>query len=355
MRLMVIAPFPLHKDRGSSIRARRLISLARAQGFEPRVFTFSGPAALLPAAAGICWQKILCDVWLLIRCVWFALRNRPEVIEGHLHDGLAIGLICRLVSTESRLVYNAHGTLADELPVQPGTLIHRLALSLEGFLERRAGHILVQSEHRKDEIMSHGVDPERVSLCPDAPEAALLDVQHAGGEEVVCVYTGSLASYQGVDDIIGAAALTKDIRYVIFGSPSGSYPELARRLGVSDVVEFVDPAPMSELPAVLSSASIALAPRRYGGNIPGKVPAYQAAGLPVIGTNVAGILELVSPDTGICVEPANPRALARAIQELAGNSERRTSMGEAARRQAATMYSEQRLAQAIRRAYTCAA
>ena len=58
----------------------------------------------------------------------------------------------------------------------------------------------------------------------------------------------------------------------------------------------------------LAVADLALSPRHYGGNIPGKVPAYLIAGLPVVGTDVAGVRELVDATVGALVPPGVPAA-----------------------------------------------
>jgi glycosyltransferase involved in cell wall biosynthesis len=256
-------------------------------------------------------------------------------------------------------VFDSHGALADELAatghLRAGGRLHRLAQSLEGWLERRADAVIAQSEHRAATIAAHGVDPRRISVCPDGPEAAVLDILPSPGpRSITCLYTGSLNRYQGLDDILQAARHTPGVEYVIFGSPAGHYPELARTLGVAGRVEFVDPAPLSALPGRLAGADIALAPRRYGGNIPGKLPIYQAAGLPVVGTEVPGVTELVGEDTGAVVPPGDPGALAAAINRLAADPQLRRRQGAAAREQARRRYAPEMLRGSLEAAYRSA-
>ena len=70
-----------------------------------------------------------------------------------------------------------------------------------------------------------------------------------------------------------------------------------------------------------------------------------AAGLPVVGSRVGGIPELVEDGvTGFVVEPENPEPLAVALDALAGDPERRRQMGEAGRARAVERFSAEGIA-----------
>jgi glycosyltransferase involved in cell wall biosynthesis len=77
---------------------------------------------------------------------------------------------------------------------------------------------------------------------------------------------------------------------------------------------------------VYSAADIFLLPTLQD-NFPNAALEALACGLPVIGSNVGGVPEIVRDGlTGMLVEPANPEALANAIEELVGHPERRKEM-----------------------------
>jgi glycosyltransferase involved in cell wall biosynthesis len=60
-----------------------------------------------------------------------------------------------------------------------------------------------------------------------------------------------------------------------------------------------------------------------------------AAGLPVVGTRVGGVPEILEDGSqGLLVAPADSQALAGAIRELCSDPLRRRRMGETARQQA---------------------
>lgn len=378
--VLVVAPFPLDVDRGSPLRARRQMDFLRRQGLRTRAIAVRPPAAPLTGEGcrlplgplrrpGFAWQKPAFDVELLLRTLRAIRRDRPLVIEAHLHEGLAIALLARLLDRSVRVIYNAHGTLADELAasriVRAGAAPWRIVRRFESWLERHADAVLAQSEDKRAQLVERGVASVRIHLAPDVPETDLFalerprSVHSADGEEqeVVCVYTGSMSTYQGIDDLLAAVAHTKGVRYVLFGSPAGHYPATAARLGIADRVTFVDPAPLADLAGVLGSADIAVAARREGGpaSVAGKIPAYFAAGLPVIATTAHGVERVVDLAVGVCVRPGDPVSLAAAIQELTEDPARRERLGQRARERAAEAYTEKCLQHLVADAYGLAA
>src|SRR5437762_700339 len=61
-------------------------------------------------------------------------------------------------------------------------------------------------------------------------------------------------------------------------------------------------------------------------------------GLPVVSTATGGVVELISPGTGILVPPADPPALASAIQRLFENPPLREQLGESGRKRVMEAY-----------------
>lgn len=373
LKVLVIAPFPYGIDRGTPIRARRGVELARRAGADVTVVTYGANLPTDPGVVrgfrrvrstrqGFSTEKPILDLILTFDAIRLARRLRPDVLHAHVHEGLAIALVTRLFARNSRIVYDAHGTLADELVhanvVPRAGSRYRVARRIERWLVRRADAVVAQSRHRAKDLMSDGVRPDRVVVLPDGPEATFFDVGRircaelaAAAGQTVAIYSGSLERYQGIDEIIAAAELTTGIRFVLFGEPGEEYVARVRARGLSDRVEVIDPAPFAALPGLLSRADVALAPRHYGGNIPGKVPAYLAAGLPVVGTDVEGIREMVDDSVGAIVPPGDAPALAAALQRLADDPAGLRDRGVKAYERALETYGETAMLGSLRTAY----
>ena len=113
------------------------------------------------------------------------------------------------------------------------------------------------------------------------------------------------------------------------GSLLGECQALAARLGVSDRVYF--PGLCRDVAQLLSACDIFALASDWEG-VPVAVIEAMAARLPVVATAVGGVAELVEADvTGILAPPGDAEALAGAMVDLAGDPERRRSMGERGR------------------------
>jgi glycosyltransferase involved in cell wall biosynthesis len=128
------------------------------------------------------------------------------------------------------------------------------------------------------------------------------------------------------------------LRLVVVGE-GGSLEDLRRlaaELGLAETVVFAGLQP--PMPSVHNIFEISVLCSRSEG-FPNAVVEAMAAGRPVVGTDVIGIRDAVRADeTGLLVPPADPAALADALDRLLSDEALRRAMGEAGRRRAAEEY-----------------
>lgn len=111
--------------------------------------------------------------------------------------------------------------------------------------------------------------------------------------------------------------------------------QLAHKLNVADKVFFGGTVSRSGIKELLYKADIFVLPSLHEG-MPGSVMEAMAAGLPIIGTDVNGINELViDGKTGYLVPPKNPEALADRLALLMANPQARIAMGQYGRKRIA--------------------
>lgn len=140
------------------------------------------------------------------------------------------------------------------------------------------------------------------------------------------MFAGNVGAAQGVDTIIRAAALTKDIpnlRWHIVGDGSelDNCKRLADELSAESVV-FHGRQAADKMPEFYSKADIMLVTMiddpTISRTLPGKVQTYMAAGKPILAAAI-GEIEKVLKDAecGMCCPPNDGEALAKAAKEMA--------------------------------------
>ena len=174
---------------------------------------------------------------------------------------------------------------------------------------------------KRIEVIPNGVDVEAFAAAPAPPR---------DGCEPVLLYLGTLADWQGIGTIVEALPRVlahRSVRLRVVGrGRSRQRKDLAKRvrkLGLEAHVSVEPGVPHHEVPAVIASADLCLAPLAYNernvvqGCCPLKVLEYLACGRPVVASNLPVVRELVREGRdALLVAPDAPEALAAAVLRL---------------------------------------
>ena len=198
------------------------------------------------------------------------------------------------------------------------------------YLERRP------SASGRVSVVSNGVDPERFVPHVRSLSAKNHDTFRIG-------FVGSLKPWHGLPNLLEAFAKLHQreptARLIIVGK-GPQREEIEQDLeGRSEAlrrsVELKGAIPPSEIPAMLASFDVAVAPYPQIDDFyfsPLKVYEYMAAGLPVVASRVGELSRLIRHGVdGILCQPGDSDALAVAFEELHGQPLLRRQLGEAAR------------------------
>jgi glycosyltransferase involved in cell wall biosynthesis len=199
---------------------------------------------------------------------------------------------------------------------------------------------------RKIVRLEWGADTDR--FLPDAPGAAPFERPAT----TVAIFAGAFRRWHGAVTLVRAMRELHDRGRSDIGAVFvGDGPELAavqdEAADLPNVV-ITGAVPHADMPACLASADIGVAPFEIGAHrplslgfywSPLKVFEYMAAGLPVVAPAVDRIPSLVANGReGLLYDPAQPGALAHALESLSDPALRRT-LGRAARERAVREYS----------------
>ncbi len=124
-----------------------------------------------------------------------------------------------------------------------------------------------------------------------------------------------------------------------------------RQLDLADRVEMPGSVQRSAVTSLMAQATIFSLVSTWEG-MAGTVMEAMASGLPVVGTDVNGISDLVIPgETGLLVEPGRPAAIAAALEQLIADPERAAEMGARGRARVAGDFSMSAMVHAKQQLY----
>jgi len=187
--------------------------------------------------------------------------------------------------------------------------------------------------------------PFPVTITPQA------DAREDAGRRVV--FAGRVVKQKGVAVLI-RAALEVDAEFVICGD--GRQLEamrgLARRLGVERRVRFTGWLSAQELAREFAGASVVVVPSLWPEPFGLVGIEALAAGRPVVASATGGIEDWLEDGvSGVCVRPGDARELARALDALLADPDRRRAMGEAGKLSVQTRFSPESHVLALLDAY----
>jgi glycosyltransferase involved in cell wall biosynthesis len=170
------------------------------------------------------------------------------------------------------------------------------------------------------------------------------------------VFAGRVVAPKGVGVLIRAARAV-DAEFVICGDGGrlDAMRRLARRLGVLERFSFKGWLGPQELALELAEASVVVLPSVWPEpfGLVG-IEAF-AAGRPVVASATGGVLDWLEDGVnGLAVKPADPRALARALNELLADPARQQTMGAAGQQMVADRFSPAHHVVALLEAYRTA-
>ena len=222
-------------------------------------------------------------------------------------------------------------------------VLHGLMLPLnKGVWKRAASVVALSSSLRR---LAHAKLPQKkIEVIPNGIESDLFHPCRSdtdGNHKHRFITVSRLINRKGIDLILQALADLNDdsIELLIVGT--GNYERqlkhLVRDLGLEETVRFHGYCPREELPDLYNKACAFILPSRVESFGMVFVEAM-ACGLPVIGANTGGVVDLVEDDCGILVDNGDVEQIKNAIVQIKRSEELRQSMGECGQKRAQTHF-----------------
>ena len=196
-------------------------------------------------------------------------------------------------------------------------------------------------------VVHHGVDTERFYPAADR-QLAWSQLGYPGKYGIATI--GRIRPEKGTDVFVDAMIKTlpehPDVTALVIGKTSPSQRryqrELRRRVSAADLthrIQFTGEVSWAQLPAIMRSLSLLVAPARYEGY--GLTPLEaMASGVPVVATDEGNFCAFIgNSEAGTLVDAPDSSSIARAVSGLIGNPIEMSQKSLHARNRAISLFS----------------
>jgi len=231
----------------------------------------------------------------------------------------------------------------------------RAQLALQRAAYSCANTIVANSRAAADRLVVERVPAERIAVVPNGLDFDRVVTWHPRSTLRKVVVVANLRREKGHDVLIDASVdilrLVPDATFDIVGSGSELEPLLARARarGVTSAFRFL--GHRDDVPERLADADIFVLPSRSEA-LPNAVLEAMASGLPIVTTAVGGMLELIDHGrTGLLAAAGDAASLAEQIARVMLDPAFAARLGRAARDDARSRYSFERMIAGFERVY----
>lgn len=192
-----------------------------------------------------------------------------------------------------------------------------------------ADRVIVTTGEMRDSIIRlYGVEPQVVRVIPNYVERGKFRPAPNPKSRRIC-FIGRLVEQKNLFSLLKAVeGLDAELTIVGDGHLRDSLEEESRRLGIS--ASFPGRLPHEKLPGIMNSSAMFVLPSHYEGHPKALIEAM-ASGLPVIGTDVPGIANLITDRENGLLCGVSPESIRERIKTLLDDPVLCRRLGGAAR------------------------
>jgi glycosyltransferase involved in cell wall biosynthesis len=205
------------------------------------------------------------------------------------------------------------------------------ALRLERLAFRSADAVIVATEADRDKVLTRDrIEADRVHVIPNYVDTGMFrPLPDVNPDQGRVTFVGRLDEEKNVGALVEAVEGLRGVSLVIVGDGPlrDQLQEAAARCHVN--ATFLGTRPHKELPGLLNRSAVFVLPSHYEGNPKALVEAM-SCGVPVIGTRVPGIREILDHrETGyLC--GTSPPEIRSALRDVLGDATLRARMSSGA-------------------------
>lgn len=278
-----------------------------------------------------------------VRVLRLGLHQNADIY--HLHDPELLPGALWLKARGKCVVFDAHEDLPRQIISKPYLsapalkVLSFVAGALESFVCRRLDMVVAATPSICEKFVAKGIQAETVNNFPMLGELEADATLWTGREGRTVCYLGGISAIRGIHELIAALSLCRSgARLALAGGFAGPglRDEVVALPGWEAVNElgFVSRADVRGVLATSIAGIVTfLSVPNHTESQPNKMFEYMSAGLPVIASNFPLWREIIEGnECGLCVDPADPAAIAAAIDQLVDDPIAARRWGENGRR-----------------------
>jgi len=368
MKILYITLENLSLHKGSVVHVKEVVAGLRKRGHQVGLIAraWNKPvdfdpfynihySALLPLKFLNSKRKLyfISAVWLFLYL--FKVLSRYDVIYVREFPASVIAFLPRLIFNK-KLIFEMNGLAGEEQKLKGhstyngilsfliqkgekiGTKCSNRIVSVTPYIER---YLIKEYRCRPDrvKVIGNGVNTKKFFPITDKHLLKQFkDRLNIGEGEILIVFIGNLASWQGIEYLIRVAPLLlkekKNIRFLIVGEGicKDKFQMSVSELGLSDHFIFTGMVDHDQIPLYINIADICVLPKRKlkSGYSPIKLYEYMACGKPIISSQAEGLEFIEEEGIGRVIDPENTVSFKEALKDLIQDQKKIETMGERA-------------------------
>lgn len=370
-KILNIVPTPFFASRGCHMRILGEMRALQRRGYELIIVTYPlgddvenldiRRTIKIPwykkLEAGPSIHKYYLDILLFLKVLAVFIKEKPDIIYGHLHEGAFVGhLVRQVLFSKVPLVFDVQGSLTRELDTftyfKYFSFLRSCFSWLENYICKSVDYFICSSNSNAELIKGMGFPEQIVTPVVDGVHTDFFNtaVDRTFKEELgipqdnkVVVYTGALLIAKGLDYLLKIIPLVlnkmPEAYFLIIGYPVEESKEAVEKMGLAGRVVFTGMVDYFDLPKYLLISDVAVDPKEdKAGESSGKIINYMGAGIPTVCFDSLNNRRYLG-DTGVFAKNASSEDLAEKIVLTLKDEKLTKEKGEAARKRVAEVYS----------------
>lgn len=318
LAILHIAPTPFFSDRGCHIRIEGVVRCLKRLDFRNIVCTYhtgrdvsdivthriGSIHGYTKTAAGPSPYKFWADLKLLLLCIQQYRQMKPDAIHAHLHEGVLIGLLLKLVFFWRRtpIIADMQGSLTGELEshgvFKKYAFLKWPVMAIERLLLLLANKIVCSSQHSVELFKSRFPESTgKITLAQDgADDPPPTDLEQLNAlrlelgidPEATCVvYSGALLESKGLNELQELILYSRDleppIHFLIIGYPTTELEMFILENNLQPLCTLTGQLGFDSLADHLALGNIAIDPKNSdAGEGSGKILNYMANAMAIV-------------------------------------------------------------------------